>query len=323
MNENTRTNKAELLKEAPRAFQFINNIFHVDFNADYEIVKANNAFTVNTIKKEATAAGYKPEESEIILLVKGTRAWDCDKLQILELENDKFNYSFRDIFRNKRTYPPRPLDDFYTRKDAEEARKKAAYTYIILQKKENATPENPHTVNRCERFKYISNETYNNGEYVTRVHTTRTDDNGSGYTINDHGQYVYTSQLEKYRTLAEIIDKSGYITMDKRENLKRRAAALKAEREKAAYIETDNAGKIAELWKQANAKKLEIAEELKNATTGEQIARIGDKLWKYNALGGIYKSLERLEERDNEKQYKSIETFEAAAADIENALKNL
>ena len=120
-----------------------------------------------------------------------------------------------------------------------------------------------------------------------------------------------------------MIDKSGYIVNRKRDDLKRRAAALRAERAKSAYQATSNADEIAGIRAKVEAKKAALLAELAAATTADAMKPIIDKFWKYNGIGSIFGDLERLEARDAAKEYPSVESYRRAADGIAAALENL
>lgn len=106
-----------------------------------------------------------------------------------------------------------------------------------------------------------------------------------------------------------LIDKSGYLLMYRRETLRRRAAILRAEKAKNAYICIDNTDKIKALKAAILDKKNNVINMLVEATTAADIASVNKKLDYFHGIEGIFRSFERLENSDKNKEYKSIDNF--------------
>jgi hypothetical protein len=212
------------------------------------------------------------------------------------------------------------ITTYYRKADFNENRKSStAITYIIAQNKNDLTAPKAETVDRSARFKYLKHETHTSKagvKYITRVYVSRTDDTGSRYTINDHSNYAYTNQLEKYTNLSEIIDKSGYITKDKRENLKREVQKIKADREKAKYMQTDYTGQIEALEKEIKEKRDILADKLKKAATYEEFKTISEKITNYKGLKSCFFDLDLLKERYNNNYYSSNDHILKAITNI-------
>ena len=313
-----------LLERDPQALKVWHNAENIDYKKPFVVLEHVGKFTINALEKEAAAAGYSWTDSVILAYTTGAK-YNENRLYMYKLTGAGTFYIEYKPWKYTTGSAHSNIDDLYAKKQLDEIRKEeGTTTYIICQKKANLSEENAHPVNLENRFilKDYLTAGYKGESYIDRVHLRRTDDNGSGYTYNDHGQIIYTSYY-KYAAIDEVIDKSGYIVNKKSDDLKRRAAALKADREKAAYLQTDNAETIASLENLFTATKSAIIEELKQETTSEAIEAVGDKIWKYNGLGGIASDLERLKANDAARKYSSIERFTAAADEIRAALEKL
>lgn len=316
----------ELLNKDNTAARALHDVLHLDFCKPFHAFTIKGRFTVNQVIKAAAAEGYNAHNAIIAILTTGTKYCSNDiNLATLTITGGvEIDYKTPYNYRGRRCY----VDDYGTKARFEDARKQESITsFVICQKLENVSEPNPHPVNYAERFKVgnITKWCYQSGgpSFIGEIELTRTDDDGSRTRYNGHGLVIYKGHTPEYKTITEVIDKSGYIVNSKRDELKRRAEGLRREREKAAYIVTDNAAKIADLRKAAEAKRAAIIEELKNATTGAQISAIGHKIYFYNCLGGIFSDIERIETRDSNKEYKSTASFEKACADVLEHLNNI
>ena len=316
--------KKEMLKKEPQALKVWHNAEGIDYKKEFVILKHDGKFTTNALEKEAANAGYFWNDSKIL----------CYTIGVKHRENTMYMYKLTGGGGFYIDYKPwkfttgrahSNIDNLYAKKQLDAIRKEEDITtYIICQKKADTAPENLHPVNLANRFilKDFNKSGYKGESYIDRVHLKRTDDTGSEYTYNDHGQIIYTSYY-KYTAIDEIIDKSGYIVNKKRDDLKRRAEALRAERAKAAYLQTDNAEIISELENLFTETKAAIIEELKAAGTYEELKAVYKKLDTWHGLTDCRQDLDRLKENDAARKYSSIERFTTAADGIRAALEKL
>lgn len=314
----------ELLTKEPQALKVWHNAEKIDYKKSFTVLQHNGKFTINALEKEAAAAGYNWTDSTIVCYTTGAKYRE-NYLYMYKLTGaGSFYIEYKPWkFTTGRAHDN--IEDFYAKKQLDAIRKEEDITtYIICQKKADAAPENLHPVDLANRFilKDFNKSGYNGKSYIDRVHLRRTDDTGSGYTYNDHGQIIYTSYY-KYTAIDEIIDKSGYIVNKKRDDLKRRAETLRADRAKAAYLQTDNAEIISELENLFTETKAAIIEELKAAGTYEELKAVYKKLDTWHGLTDCRQDLDRLKENDAARKYSSIERFTAAADGIRAALEKL
>lgn len=315
----------ELLQQEPQALSVLHNAELYDFTKDFTILKHAGRFTIAALEKEAAAAGYTADDSIIMCYTTG-RKWDPDKLYMYKLTGaGKFEVEYK-IWKYTTGRAYCKVDDFYAKTQLNDTRKQDGLTtYIICQKKENQATENPHPVDLAARFTLKKFDTYrksSGGEYIDRVYLRRTDDTGSAYTYHDRSNIIYESRFTN-TAINEIIDKSGYIIDRKRDELKRKAAALRADRARAAYLETDNTNIIKELDSLFTETKNAIIEELTQATTAEALKKVSDKLDRWRGLAGIAGDLERLKEADKARKYSSVDRFTQAADGIRADLAKL
>ena len=120
-----------------------------------------------------------------------------------------------------------------------------------------------------------------------------------------------------------VYDKSGNNVTDRRNELKRRAEALRRERKRAAYLETDDTAKVQELEKKFAATKAAIISELEKATTPDDYKKVGDKIDGWKGLRWIASDLNRYKKDTAARDYASIEAATRAYNDIYNNLEAL
>jgi len=316
----------ELLQQETQALKVLHNAELYDFTKDFTILKHDGRFTVAALEKEAAAAGHTADDSIIMCYTTG-RKWDPDRLYMYKLTGaGKFEVEYK-IYKYTTGRAYCRIDDFYCKRQLDDVRKQeeGLTTYIICQKKENQAAENPHPVDLANRFILKKFDTYRKstgGEYIDRVYLRRTDDAGSAYTYHDRGTFIYESRFTN-TAINEIIDKSGYIIDRKRDELRRKAAALRADRARAAYLETDNTNIIKELDSLFTETKNAIIEELTQATTAEALKKVSDKLDRWRGLAGIADDLERLKAADEARKYSSVDRFTQAADGIRADLAKL
>lgn len=282
----------------------------INFNKPLFVEKINEKFTVNQIEKALNAAGLDTFTSNVFLVIKPRKIYR-NNLHLATLEGGQLVYNMREKYRTRKHAGyyniTCNLDYFYRRADIEEARKNCEYAYIIAQKKEYATPtKEEETPNATTRYEL--KEAYNNGIL------TKNPETGNKIEYNAPHKYGET------KTASDIIDKSGYIIDIKRNELEKKAAALKAEREKAAYLKTNNAGRIDALDALTKEAKAILIKQIENAGNYDEMheaERTADRVkW------AVY-YLDRLKTREKNREYKSIEDFNEAAEKVKKELEKV
>ena len=315
-----------LLKDNKQALRALHSTFNFDFCKPYTALYIEGNFTINQIFKKLDTS---------------------TKNRVVVLTQDPENYCFKDEYQAAIIYSsgsfdiefskripyysgPCRIDDYTRKSDFETTRKhKNIRSYVIAQPVEYLTPDKKHETDYTQRFKYIAPDyknqerTYyaggNNGFYISNITLQETTSNGYKF---EYKPAIYGRNNEP-RTISEIIDKSGYIIYKKRDELKRRARALKADREKAAYIQTNNQDKLKELETLIADKKRHIAEALNTATTYEEVKEINKKLDFFHGLSDAMFQLKLMKAREAEKKYSSIESFNNDYNHVINVLNNL
>lgn len=303
----------ELLKVNRGTLQDVHNVFRIDYRKPHAIIKMVMPTTRRAIRNAARDAGF-PNADAVILFRKSrahNRGWERDNNFIVftlspaeYLDNpERGGYGgFYDKLRHN------SLDDAYGKNQFDELRKSAFYQgetgfcscYVILQDDADRTPEKPvDPLNSWTRYTVTgSNNRY--GECT-----------GWNATSLDRSERAYISRCYWYRgsrmegeTIDQIIDKSGYYVRDRRNNLKKRAAALRAEREKNAYQAQDVTEDVAEILTAAGDLKSAYAAAIANNDFMTAAAVIRFNLRDY-VIQDALTSAARFIQKANARDYKS------------------
>lgn len=267
----------ELISENNKAFQFLHNAKGFDFEKDYFITKLEGRFTFNTVKK-AIGENMAGDYTAALILKPNKEHYWSEKIYYIEM--DQQAGKFEPLRINNVTYWGFDIDYFISKGDFEEVRKnKTDHIYIIAQKSEYLrTEKKPNTFDYYQRFRYIPSqwgEKCGDGHgntYINKLTLMLLDGSAKQVEYNT-GAYHYK---EKPATVADVIDNSGYLLLERRRELKRRAAALRAERAKAAAMAADFSEKEKAIKAGIDNAKLHIAELALSAENDED-ARALDK----------------------------------------------
>ena len=332
-SDTTRENKAEVLSVSRYALRGLHDLFGFDFCKPHDVLYIFGKYTVNQINKAVASAGYD-RDALVVVLTRNTnpRHRYNDDFKAVQIFNGGFSVEFdRKIPSNYRGCRTHPFDDFYAKKCFDELRKEPeAVAYIFAQSREyvNLPAMSAAAFWGCkpdlsERFnvgKVTTHLTSAGARYVGKVELLRRDGRGERYTYETNGGYIWGKRYEP--EIGDLFDKSGYYVRERRDELKRKAAALRAEREKAAFIATDNAAKVEELRGMIEARKMEIVSQLANAHTSADLKAVESAVAYFRGLGGIMCDFERYERNSAEKRYNSIADADRAYNAIKSALES-
>ncbi len=292
---NTNEAKKALLRENKYALRGLHDVFGYDFMAPHDVMHISGKFTINQVNKLVEKAGYSVRSKTVLLVkVNGRGCWN-NELHVVKVMGSGYKVDFRSPYYNN--YNNKAFDNYYAKKGFEEARKDdKVEAYIICQENDFLRKKADSPVDREDRYKISCRWT---GHYDIVSCTTSK-------------KYDWTLDTYNREHLEDVFDRSGYFVKFKREDLKRRAEKLRAEREKAAYLETENTAKIDNLLRMIDKRKLEIVEQLANATTSAAMKSIEDSVSYFRGLGGILSDFEIFKRKTENKEYPSIAASDAA-----------
>ena len=260
--------KAELLKVNPGTLRTIHNIFQIDYNKPHKIIKMQAPSTKPAIRKAAAEAGYADAQAIILIHRTGGRWYfesDKKSFYLFTLDSDG-------TFENPKrggcggfydAVVGNSVDDCSTKGQFDEYRREPCEIFVILQKDPDKAKKSEYSKpNATTRYKLIDTE-----KSYGDVKAWVMQDRNSGEKARISRFYWYKGGKTESEKLEDVIDKSGYFVRDRRQSLKKRAAELRAEREKNSYSAQDTAADVAEIENAATETRLYIADALRNADT--------------------------------------------------------
>lgn len=305
----------ELLKDNPKAMQFLHRQCAFDFCKPFEVVQTFGAFTLNSVKKAINAETL--DNLNIYILLKCfDRCGSLERdLHAVEVNPHRvIGAQHSDMIGRWYDYK---IDHFFGVGDFEEVRKKRTkYIYIIYQ---DAQHEREPKYNPDETYKADTAKRYD----VTEARPVYYSNYGrrlQEITIKDKESNARPFKFKfafcpahPYTEAGEIIDKSGYIILERREDLKRRAAALRAERAKAEYMRQD--------FTEENAKAREELKRVARAAGGLLGAGEGENDFNRieecaHHLKEAAAYLEKHEKKTAAKDFASVEAFRKSLDEI-------
>ena len=291
-----------LVNECKYALMGLHNAFGFDFNKPFKAAYFESNFTIASARKVLDI----PFDDFIIIIRNPANYCRGDRFSVVKAIGDGFDLiSGRELgyFRNYK----QSLDDYFRKSDFNEDRKsKAARVYLFYQAPEYRRRAKARAIDYFGR--YIVKDTikghYNGIEYASQVELMPLDDNGHRFTWHPCGERtICTSDM---KTLENCIDKSGYILTARRQDYKRRAAELRRERQRAAYLKTDDTAKVNELGNMIAATKAAVIVELEKAATPGEFDKVGEKINGWHGLKWIVYNFENYKAKTAAREYASI-----------------
>jgi hypothetical protein len=208
------------------------------------------------------------------------------------------------------------IDTFYAKRQFESVRKSdLADTVIIWQdRKYTRAIQKEKPVDRSARFHLLDygkiQDSTRQKSYIQWLRLQKTDEKGGEIRLNLIGMVFYPGSKYYAMEINDAIDKSGYLLQDRRNDLKRRAAALKAERQKSAFIASDNTDKITAIKNALVRRKAEILKEFERAKTVEELEIVEKSLSRWNGYIRAVSDFNTFKKRVEEKAFNSISDCE-------------
>ena len=300
------TNTKNILTAAGKnTFRLIRSRCGIDFEKPVFMYEGFESFTINKIMSIVPDKNYT-----IVILVNGSEYWK-NRYFIVKIENERFSIDI-DI----RRFDNVP-DYYHTKGGFEESRKKTNHYFIIAQDKKFALPvqDDIYHFDFVYGDRYIITKSYgsNNIYFKDIFH----DGKVQYYSTNS---YLYHGK-DDIENPVNWFDKSGYYTLNVKRNRIQKARKLKTERQKAAYILTDNTDKVKEVKEKAQQAKREMINRLENSQDYETASKTIDIL--YYDFRWILFEIDLYEKRTINKEYSSIDNSEKAYTNIISKFEKL
>lgn len=299
----------ELLALNKNALRGLHNGFGFDYNKPFLAENVCGNFTENQVKKVAEEKGFPVADSVLVVVMKPGPY--NNYLRYAQLFTTGF--SINPLCRREWSLG-RGFSTFCRKSDFSDLRKDPkAEAYIIAQLKQDTSEMKDIYY---KPWDFADRFYYKPGDYkdIKFFQPNRRD-------IDGHNR---SDRVEKDIFFMNY-DKSGYNLSFKRRDLEQKARELRNKREKAKYNAVDFSARIRALRLQAEALKYIAIDKLSKAANSEDFKKVADYVGRYYGQGicYIFADLERLENKESEKAYNSVDSVERVIKGIEDEIKRL
>lgn len=315
----------ELLRQNKGGLKQLHDIGGYDFNKPFTLSHILGNFTIKKALSDILPYYNNPF---ISIIMRDREAHEYNRrYKIITVSTDAtYETSIKTPYYKKASFET--FDTFWRKADFEEMRKKhTSEAFIIAQELEHTHRTPKKAIDKTKRYIYQPSPYEKAGDgngntYISRITLKETDGTGEIMEYRTEGRYIGTYDKERRtNNINDIIDKSGYFIRERREDLRRRAAQIRAEKQKNIFTSCDFSAELAKTRAEAERAKIEVIEALKNATTSEQIGKVSKAmLWE---LEYIYSDVERHEEKTIKKEYASVEKYANAKSNITNKINKM
>lgn len=228
------TNRKELLAENRDALRFLHDAMRFDFQKPHVIIRAEGRFTHNSVKK--AIADHIRGEYSAALLIKRNAAWyNAKNLYFIRVGSARFEIEKAYHFKHSRN-----IDSFWGVGNFEEVRKKETeHYYIVAQANEYLTEiKQAKYHSYAERYRYTEAHEVTRSNHISQIQLMCLDGSAERFTFKPF-ENRWGVKEELPASVWDIVDKSGYMVIERRRYLRRRAQDLRAERKAAAARAAD------------------------------------------------------------------------------------
>lgn len=294
----------------------IHHVIGADWNAPVECVEYHGAFTPLKLRKAARAAGIA-DNADLVCITWPDKYADNKRWFLINGNDNKPILSISPITADWNVISTIP--NYFNSSTFNYYRKCGDNTTLIIaqdmkyQKKPTNTAARKISVDalnveRLNITQVISGRA-NGKSYVSQFDAIGK--SGQKYYWRRFGQIIYSSEIEN-NTISDIVDKSGYYVYGRRNELKRRAKMLKAQREKAAAADTDLSQYVADINKAVESAIKSTKSAYEKANSADEFAALADVNSRWNGLASLIKSAEKFAETPAE-SYSSPARIESTA----------
>lgn len=331
-NIENRAALSAMLNHNRKALRGLHVIAGYDFEKPFSVRRFECPVTVARILKETGAAGSMHDLCVYLLVhcLDGSTADFYKKFHMARVIGPKeIDIDFRHdpefiVYHSG-------IDHFFQKGSFEDLRKNpGSVIYAIIQKKEFLHKYTPKAYDLGDRFRLVPGKerkwTDGKGFHgVSAITVQRMD--ASGQNLEISRQKIYfggrVSDEGNPASVSDFIDKSGYLLPWRRDEMKRRALALRKEKEKAAYMQTDNSGKIEEIAARIEKIKKALAEEVLQSVSYDDVCKVARRLGHCKGLASVVNCFELFQKYTIEKSFSSIAASEASYQRIVEELEGL
>ena len=315
-----------MLHDMHNALRGLHDAFGYDFEQPFTALRFSGApWTVNKIQKALTDCGHS-NAVFVALLVHEVTSWS-DEWKIVILNRGKVYVTFchyrdeYDLPRCWRDFGYRePFDKFYRKGDFENVRKSGADVYIVAQEPEYIRKKQETKANDyMRRYRLIDVQ----WDCCYKARIIPLDGNGLAVFY-----YMPAHRYNQVPSVSDCFDPSGYPVYRHRQELLNRAAKLRADKQKNAYLASSHQqAQIEELRALLDQLRLSLVHRLQAAQTYAEYCAIATYIGQYalkGSLSGLAERFERFCQRTDARYYASIadsdKVYQEIKADLMQAL---
>lgn len=311
----TNSSIKKLLSVDRNAMRDLHTVIGFDFNKPFTVWEISGRFTVKQIEKEAEKRGYN--NAVISVCVRDRFGWNKD-FSLATVRGGVVTIDYKTPYYGN----GRGLDTFYAKCSFEDMRKsESAEAVIFAQRRDDIKKPEEKKVDFSERFK-VERVNYctdgHGARWISKLELKQTTNNGK--RVEYGGPWYIDNEKSRPQDVREVIDGSGYLLKERRAEWRRKAAKLRADREKEAYNATNNEKQLEELRSMIKNRKSVIVSMLQAAETCAQLREVEKAIAYWKGLAGIVSDFERFERNTAEKKYRSISESNSAFNAIKAAL---
>jgi hypothetical protein len=279
----------EILTNCRNTFKCLNYALGFDFEKPALIFEGSGHFTLKGLKKIATDAGINTETAAMCVIIHKITSYN-DNFRMVKIQADFNGFDLLESC-DLGFFNGDHLDGYWRKSDFETDRKDDTTTfYLICQNKEFLQPAKKEIkIDFAERVKVIDK-----------------------YHFQQNGKTKYIGEPRFYyrgQDRTRIFDKSGYLLNDIRDNLTRKAAKIRADKEKAAASVYSTAEATATIKARYEQLKKAISAKL----LAEEIDIVYSVMFDFKWLTGDIRNFETKTQKNG---YNSIKEIKEAIANI-------
>lgn len=289
----------ELHSCGKNVFRELHELYRYDFEKPFTVLRFDSPFTVSYARKMAKLNGFDDDSKRVFLFVGYGNYLSAIELVFNAVHITRQRKHYEDSFSlySAKTHF---LEDIKT----------YGYTfYLVCQKSEYLVPIKPAPyLHWLERYKPICGRTLG----INKIGDDWMRYDSARDVIADGGNKVY------HYCWDFNFDKSGYCVETRHYDLRDRARALRAEREKAKIDNADVEKKYCEIQKALLERKMELINMLMAAKSEDDFAKVGRAIGddRYSGYAGAVYNAREYEVRTSHNSFRTVEEYNSDFAKI-------
>ena len=320
-NEITR----EILSMSKRKdfFRNLHDRYNFDFEGRIYFFRIDGKFTLNTVKNLAKENGFRDSATCLIFTALTSQVKEKKLRAFGAVLVNLYNNSFKTVFlpecdwycRKSDFNDLRKRDDiisFGIIQDNKDLKNRKAERYAENNRKPKEQRWAETKAYNLSRFRVIKVKRDSEEGWISNVEAR----DEKGEVVSIYASYSW-SPYEHITDINKIVDGSGYVVKDYREDLADRLKTFKAKKANQAYAQIDNSNKVAMINALVSARKTILDAQFENVKTSEEVYDFISTLYSFR---NVLEDVEYFSKHTAEKTYASIEQSEK---DYQNLIKKL